>query len=117
MLRTVVAISATAALLFGASALRAAAGPGMHAGPSMHAVPMHPVPMHPVALPHSAQIHVPSLPPAHGSVQDSDDRVAPRSSSAHSNAQPQLEIQPVHRPFLPWWFRRRDIAAPLPPLF
>jgi len=108
--RIVVATLSATGLLFGNAPLCAVAAS------TMHAVPMHTASAR-SAMPHPSPIHVPSLSGTHGSGADSDDHATPHSSSnTHSNVQPQIEAPAGHRLFLPWWFRRRHIAAPLPPL-
>ncbi|MBV8688761.1 MAG: hypothetical protein JOZ59_01520 [Candidatus Eremiobacteraeota bacterium] len=113
--RKISAIFSAAGMLFAFAASRASAAPGMHAGSAMHAMP----PLHPATVSHGAVLHVPSLPPTHGSMQqDADDRPpSHQSSNARSITQPQTDTAPVHRPYLPWWFRRRHIAAPQLPIF
>ncbi|MBV9150009.1 MAG: hypothetical protein JO024_09090 [Candidatus Eremiobacteraeota bacterium] len=109
--RIVVAIVSATGLLLGNAPLWATAASTVHGVPPVHTLASR------SAMPHSSAIRVPSLSGAHASDGDSDDRATPHpSSNARSNVQPQIEAPAGHRLFLPWWFRRRHIAAPLPPL-
>ncbi|MBV8726677.1 MAG: hypothetical protein JO233_02745 [Candidatus Eremiobacteraeota bacterium] len=110
-IRIVAATLSAAGVLFGNSPLCAAPATTAHTLSAMHAIAVRP------SMPHTIPVRVPPLQSAHGADADSDDRATSHSSpNAHSNVQPQIEAPAGHRLLLPWWFRRRHIAAPMPPL-
>jgi hypothetical protein len=78
----------------------------------MHASMMHP-PMPHAALPHSMPAPMSTL---HSPATEPSEHAASHPPAATHSSQPQAEPGSGRRLFLPWWFRRRHIAAPELPL-